>query len=66
TGLSFADWRRRLRLLLALGALEAGRSVTAVALDSGYDSLSAFIAAFRNEFGTTPKALFAPAPVNDG
>lgn len=62
TGLSFADWRRRLRLLLALGALEAGRSVTAVALDSGYDSLSAFIAAFRTEFGTTPKALFAGGP----
>lgn len=61
TGLSFADWRRRLRLLLALGALEAGRSVTAVALDCGYDSLSAFIAAFRSEFGTTPKALFAAA-----
>ncbi|TCO83815.1 AraC family transcriptional regulator [Plasticicumulans lactativorans] len=58
TGLSFRDWRTRLRLLLALTALERGRSVTAVALESGYDSLSAFSAAFRRAFGTTPRGLF--------
>ncbi|PWV59779.1 AraC family transcriptional regulator [Plasticicumulans acidivorans] len=60
TGLSFRDWRLRLRLLLALPALERGRSVTAVALDAGYESVSAFIAAFRREFGATPRALFSP------
>jgi len=58
TGMTFGDWRLRLRMLLALTPLEAGTSVTAVALDSGYDSPSAFIAAFRRVFGHTPRGLF--------
>ena len=58
TGLSFGDWRLRLRLLLSLGALESGRSVTQVALDMGYASTSAFIAAFRRSFGMTPREMF--------
>lgn len=59
TGLSFGDWRLRLRMLLALGALERGERVTKVALDSGYASTSAFIAAFRRAFGMTPREMFA-------
>ncbi len=55
TGLTFRAWRRRLRLLKSLTGLEAGASVTGVALDSGYTSTSAFIAAFRREFGATPR-----------
>jgi len=55
TGLSFRAWRRRLRLLKSLGGLEAGDSVTKVALDSGYNSTSAFSSAFRREFGVTPR-----------
>jgi AraC-like DNA-binding protein len=35
-------------------ALESGQSVTSVAMDSGYDSVSAYIAAFRRQFGRTP------------
>jgi len=58
TGLSFRDWRQRLRLLLSLSALEGGESVTAVALDAGYESTSAFIAAFRKRFGKTPGEFF--------
>jgi AraC-like DNA-binding protein len=42
------------RLLKALEWLAAGRPVTAVALDSGYDNVSAFIAVFRQVFGVTP------------
>jgi len=59
TGMSFGDWRQRLRLLLALAALERGERVTHVALDSGYNSASAFIAAFRRNFGMTPMEMFA-------
>lgn len=55
TGLTFRAWRRRLRLLKSLNGLEAGESVTAVALNSGYTSTSAFSAAFRKEFGATPR-----------
>ena len=54
TGLSFREWRQRLRLLASLGALEDGTSVTAAAIDAGYDSPSAFIAAFKRLFGRTP------------
>lgn len=59
TGLTFREWRQRLRLLSALTALERGSAVTAVALDCGFASPSAFIAAFRRRFGKTPGELFA-------
>lgn len=58
TGMSFGDWRQRLRLLLAINALERGEQVTRVALDAGYASASAFIAAFRRNFGLTPTGMF--------
>ncbi|QEY65084.1 AraC family transcriptional regulator [Metapseudomonas lalkuanensis] len=58
TGLSFRQWRQRLRLLAALQPLEGGASVTEVALASGYESPSAFIAAFKGLFGVTPGELF--------
>ncbi|WP_428565776.1 MAG: AraC family transcriptional regulator [Solidesulfovibrio sp. DCME] len=57
TGLTFGAWRRRFRLLASLSLLEAGKSVTATALECGYDSTSAFIAAFREAFGVTPGAF---------
>lgn len=58
TGLSFRQWRQRMRLLASLRRLEEGQSVTAAALSSGYDSTSAFIAAFKLLFGRTPGELF--------
>ena len=54
TGMSFRQWRQRSRLLAALPLLESGERVTDVALSCGYDSLSAFIAAFRELLGATP------------
>ncbi|EHJ47683.1 transcriptional regulator, AraC family [Solidesulfovibrio carbinoliphilus subsp. oakridgensis] len=57
TGLTFGAWRRRTRLLAALSLLEAGTSVTATGLECGYESTSAFIAAFREAFGVTPGAF---------
>ncbi|UVE17869.1 helix-turn-helix transcriptional regulator [Pseudomonas sp. LS44] len=58
TGLTFRAWRQRLRLLGALQPLEQGQRVTDVALACGYDSTSAFIAAFRQQFGCTPGEFF--------
>lgn len=58
TGLSFRGWRQRMRLLTSLSVLEEGDSVTNAALASGYDSTSAFIAAFKGLFGFTPGELF--------
>ncbi len=60
TGLTFRLWRQRLRLLGALPALERGERVTDVALASGYESVSAFIAAFREQFGATPGEFAGP------
>jgi AraC-like DNA-binding protein len=56
TGLRFAEWRQRLRLMHGASRLGLGASVTEVGLDAGYSSTSAFIAAFRKQFGTTPNA----------
>ena len=58
TGMSFRSWRQRMRLLSSLRVLEEGDSVTVAALSCGYDSTSAFIAAFKKMFGFTPGELF--------
>lgn len=57
TGMSFGSWRQRLRLVMSLDALDAGENITAVAMNHGYGSTSAFIAAFRTAFGFTPGEL---------
>lgn len=57
TGMGFADWRRRLRLLMARQLLAEGTSVTEAAAALGYGSPSAFIAMVRRELGVTPTRL---------
>jgi AraC-like DNA-binding protein len=59
TGMTFGRWRQQLRLLHALRQLAAGRPVTTVALDVGYESASAFIAMFKRTLGVTPHRYFA-------
>lgn len=54
TGFTFSEWRQRVRVLRSLEMLAAGRSITEISLDLGYESLSAFIALFRRHIGTTP------------
>jgi AraC-like DNA-binding protein len=54
TKMTIGEWRRRLRLLHAVRRLAIGESVTNAALEAGYSSTSAFIAAFKKAFGTTP------------
>ncbi|NHI01509.1 helix-turn-helix domain-containing protein [Oceanimonas sp. MB9] len=57
TGMSFRQWRQRARLLAALPLLERNLRITDVALECGYDSLSAFIAAFGELLGCPPGAF---------
>jgi len=54
TGLSFGAWRQQARVLEAMGRLGGGAPVTQVALDLGYDSVSAFSAMFRRAAGASP------------
>jgi AraC-like DNA-binding protein/quercetin dioxygenase-like cupin family protein len=58
TGLPFGRWRTRLRLSAALVDLAAGAPVSNVAHTVGYESTSAFVAAFRRETGVTPAMYF--------
>ncbi len=62
TGLPFGRWRALLRLQAALPALAAGQPVGNVARRVGYESASAFVAAFRRETGLTPAAYFRLPP----
>jgi AraC-like DNA-binding protein len=54
TGLTLEAWRQKARLIAAVAALSAGAPVTVAAGDCGYDSPSAFITAFKRQFGVTP------------
>lgn len=54
TGMSFGMWQQKARLLYSVRALAESRPVTEAALDAGYASVSAYIAAFKRTFGYTP------------
>ncbi len=54
TGMTLGRWRQQARLLHAVRMLAGGDSVTATALEVGYDSTSAFIEAFSSVLGATP------------
>ena len=56
-GISFGEWRKQIRLFVALENLALGKSVLEVSLDAGYSSPSAFSAMFRREFGMSPSAF---------
>jgi AraC-like DNA-binding protein len=58
TGMTFRQWRRQARLIAAIERLARREPVTSVAFDLGYDSVSAFIEAFRKTFGVTPFRYF--------
>lgn len=58
TGMSIGRWLRQSRMIDGLLALASGGSVASVALRAGYSTPSAFVAAFRDLFGTTPGQFF--------
>jgi AraC-like DNA-binding protein len=62
TGMPFGQWRRLARLQAALHLLAAGQAVGTVARHVGYQTPSAFVAAFRKETGLTPAAYFRSQP----
>ncbi|MES2443112.1 MAG: helix-turn-helix transcriptional regulator [Pseudomonadota bacterium] len=54
TGTSLGRWRRRGAMLASVERLAAGASVKQAAAAAGYATPSAYVAAFRAEFGETP------------
>ena len=57
TGLSFGEWRARLRAIDGLARLSAGAPVAHAAADVGYASPSAFSAMVRRALGAAPSRL---------
>lgn len=62
TGVTLGQWRTQARMLCALERLAQGEAVTQVALAVGYESTSAFIGSFREQFGVTPSRYMAEPP----
>lgn len=60
TGVPFGRWRTLLRLQAALPALASGEPVGNVARRVGYETPSAFVAAFHRETGLTPASYSRP------
>ncbi len=62
-GVTFHAWQRARRLGLALSDVRAGRALPATQTESGYESASAFRAAFTKTFGRTPGQARATSDV---
>lgn len=62
TGLGFRQWRTLLRIREALPLLTAGLPVAAVAHRVGYETPSAFVAAFHRELDMTPATFLRSPP----
>jgi transcriptional regulator GlxA family with amidase domain len=58
TGVTLGQWRRQFRLTHAVTLVASGKAVKDVAFEVGYESPSAFVAAFRRALGTTPAKMF--------
>ena len=56
-GMSFNQWRQRIRFYNALEALSYGEPISEVARQNGYQSASAFSAAFAKVIGTPPSKV---------
>jgi len=63
-GMTFHAWLRARRVGRALATLREGETVTHVAYDSGFESLSAFYDAFRKLLDTTPGRPGAAQPLH--
>jgi AraC-like DNA-binding protein len=61
TGMTFNQWRTRLRLIESIERLSRGAAVTEVALDLGYSSASSFAHMFRCNLGVSP-GRYQPRP----
>ncbi|EGT0669073.1 TPA: helix-turn-helix domain-containing protein [Citrobacter freundii] len=54
TGMTYQEWRLRMRLLQSITRVRKNESIFNIALDTGYSSASAYIYAFKKVFGVSP------------
>lgn len=59
TGMHLGKWRQQMRLMASIQFLLQGRSITQAALESGYESLSAYSVAFKKTFAYPPSEFLA-------
>ncbi|WP_417443930.1 AraC family transcriptional regulator [Joostella sp.] len=53
-GMSFGDWKMRLKLMEAVKLLGENKSVKEIAFNLGYENVSSFIVTFKKYYGKTP------------
>ncbi len=53
-GMSFGNWKMRLKLIEAVKQLGENKSVKEIAFNLGYENVSSFITIFKKHFGKTP------------
>lgn len=58
TGLTFDQWKKQAINMKAIELLAQGKQVADIALELGYESVSAFITMFKKNMGETPMKLF--------
>lgn len=61
TGMNFGQWRLKMRLMKSIEKLLQGLPITHVALESGYESHSAYSVAFKKTFACPPSQFIAAA-----
>jgi AraC-like DNA-binding protein/quercetin dioxygenase-like cupin family protein len=65
TGIDFGKWRAFLKLHISVSLLMSGYSVGQVSDEVGYSNPSGFSAAFKNEFGVSPKEFLITSQFKD-
>jgi AraC-like DNA-binding protein len=65
TGMTPGRWRQHQAMLAGLELLATGTAIKSVAAHAGYRTASAFIAAFRKIFGTTPRNYFSQSDASE-
>ena len=53
-GVPLARWRNQVKMVHAVQLLAVGKSVTQIAFDLGFESVSGFVCSFRQSFGVSP------------
>lgn len=65
-GMTFEQWRKKVKLGWAENKIQAGLSVSEVALELGYSTTSSFSYAFKKSTGRTPTSLLSLTDVGIG